>query len=62
MLCTPVHVQREEDYTILTKNALFRSHSTFVYLLHAHILNINMCTYITSTHGHELSGYVRADA
>ena len=49
-------------FTILTKNASFRSYSTFVYLLCAHILNINMRAYITSAHGHELSGCVRADA
>ena len=42
-------------FTILTKNTSFRSYSTFVYLLRAHIININMCTYIT------LSGCVRAD-
>ena len=44
----------------LTKNASFRSYSTFVYLLRAHICNINMCRYITSARGHELSGRVRA--
>ena len=47
---------------VLTKNNSFRSYSTFVYLLRAHILNINMCTYTTSAHGHELSVCVRADA
>ena len=49
-------------FAILTKNASFRSYSTFVYVLRAHILNINMRTYITSAHGHELSECVRADA
>ena len=49
-------------FAILTKNASFRSYSTFVYLLRAHILNINMRTYITSAHEHELSGCVRTDA
>ena len=48
-------------FTILTKNASFRSYSTFVYLLRGHILNINMHTYITSAHLHELSRCVRAD-
>ena len=33
-------------FTILTKNASFGSYSTFVYLLRAHILNINMLTFI----------------
>ena len=47
-------------FAVLT-NDLFRSYSTFVYLLCAHILNINMCMYTTSIHGHELSGCVRAD-
>ena len=49
-------------FAVLTKNDSFRSYSTFVYLLHAHILNINTCTYTTSDRGHELSGCVRADA
>ena len=51
-------------FAVSTKNDSFRSYvySTFVYLLRAHILNINMCTYTTSAHGHELSGCVRADA
>ena len=49
-------------FAVLTKNDSFRSYSTFVYLLRAHILNINTCTYTTSAHGHELSGCVRADA
>ena len=44
---------------ILTKNALF---GTFAYLLRAHIRNINMHMYISSAHGHELSGRVRAKA
>ena len=43
-------------FAVLTKNDSFRSYSTFVYLLRAHILNINMCKYTTSAHGHELSG------
>ena len=51
---------------VLTKNDSFRSYSTFVYLLHAHILNINTFTYTTRVrilaHGHELSGCVLADA
>ena len=46
----------------LTKNASFRSYSTFAYLLRAHIRNINMRRYITSARGHELSGRVRAHA
>ena len=49
-------------FTILTKNSLFRSYSTFAYLLLAHIHNINMQMYITSARAHELSGCVRADA
>ena len=49
-------------FAVLTKNDSFRSYSTFVYLLRAHMLNINTCTYTTSAHGHELSGCVRADA
>ena len=49
-------------FAVLTKNDSFRSYSTFIYLLRAHILNINTCTYTTSAHGHELSGCVRADA
>ena len=46
----------------LTKNASLRSNGTFAYLLRAHIRNIStcMCGYITSAHGHELSGHVRA--
>ena len=48
-------------FAVLTKNDSFRSCSTFVYLLRAHILNINTCKYTTSAHGHELSGCVRAD-
>ena len=47
---------------ILTENASLRSYSTFAYLLHAHIRNINMRRYTTSAHGHELSGRVRAHA
>ena len=46
----------------LTKNASFRSYGTFAYLLRSHIRNINMRMYITSAHGHELSGRVRAYA
>ena len=49
-------------FAILTKNDSFRSYSTFVYVLRAYILNINMCMYTTSARGHELSGGVRADA
>ena len=49
-------------FAILTKKASSRSHNTFVYLLRAHIRNINMCMYITSARGHELSGCVREDA
>ena len=53
-------------FAVLTKNDSFRSYSTFVYLLRAHILNINIYIrvhgYTTSAHGHELSGCVRADA
>ena len=49
-------------FAALTKNDSFRSYSTFVYLLRAHILNIKTCKYTTSAHGHELSGCVRADA
>ena len=49
-------------FAILTKNASSGSCSTFVYLLRAHILNINMRAYITSAHGHELSRCVRVDA
>ena len=41
-------------FAVLTKNDSFRSYSTFVYLLRAHILNINTCKYTTSAHGHEL--------
>ena len=46
----------------LTKNASFSSYGTFAFLLRAHIRNINMRMYITSAHGHELSGRVRAHA
>ena len=46
----------------LTKNASFRSYSTFAYLLRVHIRNINMRKYITSARGHELSGRVHAHA
>ena len=49
-------------FAVLTKNDSFRSYSTFVYLLRVHILNINTCTYTTSTRGHELGVCVRADA
>ena len=34
-------------FAVLTKNNSFRSYSTFVYLLRAHILNINTCTHTT---------------
>ena len=34
-------------FAVLTKNDSFRSYGTFVYLLRAHILNINTCTYTT---------------
>ena len=40
-------------FAVLTKNDSFRSYSTFVYLLRAHILNINTCTYTASAHEHE---------
>ena len=46
----------------VTKNASFKSYSTFAYLLRAHIRNINMRRYITSARGHELSGRVSAYA
>ena len=46
----------------LTENASFRSYGTISYLLRAHIRNINMRMYITSTHGHEICGCVRAHA
>ena len=46
----------------LTKNASFRSYSTFSYFLRVHIRNINMRRNITSAPGHELSGRVRAHA
>ena len=49
-------------FTVLTKNDSFRSYSIFVYLLRAHILNINTCTYTTGAHGHELSECVHAYA
>ena len=49
-------------FAVLTKTDSFRSYSTSVYLLRAHIFNINTCTYTTSAHGHELSGCVHADA
>ena len=54
-------------FVVLTKNDSFRSYSTFVFLLRAHILNINTCAYIIQrihAHGHELiiSGCVLADA
>ena len=42
-------------FAVLTENDSFRSYSTFIYLLRAHILNINTCMYTTSAHGHELS-------
>ena len=49
-------------FEVSTKNASFRSYSTFVYPHHVYIPNINMCAYITSAHGHELSGCILADA
>ena len=53
-------------FTVLTKNDSFRSYSTFVYLLRAHILNNYkyVCVRIQRicAHGHELSGCVLADA
>ena len=49
-------------FAILIKNASFRSHGTFAYLLRAHIRNINIRRYIASARGHELSGRVRAHA
>ena len=55
----PRNVSMTLLFAILTKNALFRSYGTFTYLLRAHIRNINMCMYITSARGHELSGRVR---
>ena len=54
-----VSMQRGHD---IIKTASFRSYRTFVYLLCAHILNINMRVYITSVHGHELNRCVCADA
>ena len=39
-------------FAILTKNASFRER-----LLRAHILNINIHTYITSAQGHEKDAY-----
>ena len=47
---------------VLIKNASFRSYSTFAYLFRAYIRNVNMRGYITSAHGHELGGRVRAHA
>ena len=49
-------------FVILTKNALFRTYSTFACLLRVHICNINRCIYITSARGHKLSGSVHAYA
>ena len=40
----PCNVGMTLIFAILTNNASFRSYSTFVYLLCAHILNINMRT------------------
>ena len=37
-------------FTILTKNASFRSYSILAYLLRVHILNLNMRMYITIVH------------
>ena len=44
----PRNVSMKLLFAILTKNASFRQ-----CLLRAHILNINMHTYIISVHGHE---------
>ena len=51
-------------FAILTKNTLFRSYSTFAYLLCVCIRNNDKYAYvhITSARGHELIGHVRADA
>ena len=57
--------QRGHDITICdSKNASFRSYSTFVYLLRVHIYPQYKYAYVHnySAHGHELSGCVRADA
>ena len=62
VMSCPQNVGMTLLFAVLTKNDSFRSYSTFVYLLRAHMLNINTCTYTTSAHGHELSGCVRADA
>ena len=56
--------QRGYDITIRdSKNASFRSYSTFVYLLRVHIYPQYKYAYVHnySAHGHELSGCVRAD-
>ena len=37
-------------FAILTKSASFRSYGTFIYLLRAHICNINICMYITKVY------------
>ena len=57
--------QRRYDITIRdSKNASFRSYSTFVYLLRVYIYPQYKYAYVHnySAHGHELSGCVRADA
>ena len=50
--------QRGHDIAI--RNFNVQKLRTFAYLLRAHIRNINMCMYITSASGYELSGCVRA--
>ena len=55
-------LERQLIVAIVTKNVSFKSYGTFAYLLRAYIRNINMCMYITSARGHELSGRVRAHA
>ena len=56
----PRNVSMTLLFSVLTENDSFRIYSTFVYLLRAHILNINTCRYTTTAH--ELSGCVRAAA
>ena len=58
----PRNVDMTLLFVILTKIASFRNYNALVYLFCTHILNINMRTYITSAHVHELSGCVHADA
>ena len=47
-----------------SKNALFRSYSTFVYLLRVYYISPKKYAFVHnySAHGHELSGCVCADA